>query len=230
MLFLSMLKKHIMILKLHTWTFSILILEPSSKESSSQVVILNNVHSVNQPPEYISKWTKDHPIDNVIRDPSRPVSTQHQLQIEAMFCYFDAFLSSIEPKSYKEVLTKSYWIEAMQEELNEFERLEVWELARLVARGYRQKKGMDFKESFAPVARLEAIRIFITFATHMNMVVYQMDVKTAFLNGILCEEVYVSQPDGFVDPENPNHVYNVTPPNLGSSGMLNIRGRYFIDQ
>nr|GFA92702.1 copia protein [Tanacetum cinerariifolium] len=139
-------------------------------------------------------------------------------------------------QSYKEALTKSYWIEAMQEELNEFERLEVWELvprpdyvmiitlkwiykvkldklvgvlknkARLVVRGYRQEEGIDFKESFAPVARPEAIHIFIAFVAHMYMVIYQIDVKTAFLNGILSEEVYVSQPDGFVDPENPNHV------------------------
>ncbi|GJW45972.1 retrovirus-related pol polyprotein from transposon TNT 1-94, partial [Tanacetum coccineum] len=127
----------------------------------------------------------------------------------------------------------------MQEELNEFERLEVWELvprpdkvmvitlkwiykvkldelggilknkARLVARGYRQEEGIDFEESFAPVARLDAIRIFLAYAAHMNMVVYQMDVKTAFLNGILREEVYVSQPDGFVDQDNPNHVYKL---------------------
>ncbi|GJZ68731.1 retrovirus-related pol polyprotein from transposon TNT 1-94 [Tanacetum coccineum] len=213
--------------------------EPSFKESSSQVVIPNNVHSVNQPPEHINKWTKDHPIDNVIGDPSRPVSTRHQLQDAALFCYFDAFLSFIEPKSYKEALTESCWIEAMQEELNEFEHLKVWELvphpdrvmiitlkwiykvkldelggvlknkARLVARGYRQEKVIDFEESFAPIVRLEAIRIFIAFTAHMNMTVYQMDVKTAFLNGILCEEVYVSQPDGFVDPENPNHVYKL---------------------
>ncbi|GJY58040.1 retrovirus-related pol polyprotein from transposon TNT 1-94 [Tanacetum coccineum] len=81
--------------------------------------------------------------------------------------------------------------------------------ARLVARGYRQEEGIDFEESFAPVARLEAIRIFLAFAAHMNMVVYQMDVKTAFLNGNLREEVYVSQPDGFVDKDNPNHVYKL---------------------
>ncbi|GKF68230.1 retrovirus-related pol polyprotein from transposon TNT 1-94, partial [Tanacetum coccineum] len=81
--------------------------------------------------------------------------------------------------------------------------------ARLVARGYRQEEGIDFEESFAPVARLEAIRIFIAFAAHMNMVVYQMDVKTAFLNGNLREEVYVSQPDGFVDPDKPNYVYKL---------------------
>nr|GFA19678.1 hypothetical protein [Tanacetum cinerariifolium] len=81
--------------------------------------------------------------------------------------------------------------------------------ARLVARGYRQEEGIDFEESFAPVARLEAIQIFLAYATHKNMVVYQMDVKTAFLNGNLREDVYVSQPDGFVDPDNPNHVYKL---------------------
>nr|GFA30559.1 retrovirus-related Pol polyprotein from transposon TNT 1-94 [Tanacetum cinerariifolium] len=125
------------------------------------------------------------------------------------------------------------------EELHEFERLEVWELvprpdkvmvitlkwiykvkldelggilknkARLVARGYRQEEGIDFEESFAPVARLEAFRIFLAYAAHRNMVVYQMDLKTAFLNGNLREDVYVSQPDGFVDSDNPNHVYKL---------------------
>ncbi|GKB66017.1 retrotransposon protein, putative, ty1-copia subclass, partial [Tanacetum coccineum] len=81
--------------------------------------------------------------------------------------------------------------------------------ARLVAHGYRQEEGIDFEESFAPVARLDVIRIFLAYAAHMNMVVYQMDVKTAFLNGILREEVYVSQPDGFVDQDNLNHVYKL---------------------
>ncbi|GJX11361.1 retrovirus-related pol polyprotein from transposon TNT 1-94 [Tanacetum coccineum] len=81
--------------------------------------------------------------------------------------------------------------------------------ARLVARGYRQEEGINFEESFALVARLEAIRIFLAFAAHMNMVVYQMDVKTAFLNGNLREEVYVSQPDGFVNLDNLNHVYKL---------------------
>nr|GFB64457.1 retrovirus-related Pol polyprotein from transposon TNT 1-94 [Tanacetum cinerariifolium] len=144
-----------------------------------------------------------------------------------------------EPKTYKEALTQACWIEAMQEELNEFERLEVWELvprpdkvmvitlkwiykvkldelggilknkARLVTHGYRQEEVIDFEESFAPVAKLEAIRIFLAYAAHKNMVVYQMDVKTAFLNGNLWEEVYVSQPNGFVDPYNPNHVYKL---------------------
>ncbi|GKD86821.1 putative ribonuclease H-like domain-containing protein [Tanacetum coccineum] len=198
--------------------FGLPIPEPSSEESSSQVIIPNNVHSINQPPEHISKWTKDYPIDNVIGDPSRPVSTRHQLQTEALFCYFDAFLSSVKPKSYKEALIESCWIEPMTEEINEFEHLEVKlddlggvlkNKARLVVSDYRQEEGIDFEESFALVSRLEAICIFIAFAANMNMVVYQMDLKTAFLNGILREKVYVSQSDEFLDSENPNHVYKL---------------------
>ncbi|GJW46295.1 retrovirus-related pol polyprotein from transposon TNT 1-94 [Tanacetum coccineum] len=81
--------------------------------------------------------------------------------------------------------------------------------ARLVARGYRQEEGIDFEEYFAPISQLEAIRIFIPYTAHKIMIVYQMDVKTAFLNGILREEVHVSQPDGFIDQDNPNHVYKL---------------------
>nr|GFC47908.1 hypothetical protein [Tanacetum cinerariifolium] len=142
------------------------------------------------------KWTKDHPLNHIIGPLSRPVSTRLQLQEQALFCYYDAFLTSVEPKTYKEALTQGCWIEAMQEEIHEFERLE--------------EEGIDFEESFALIARLEAIRIFLAFAAQKNMVVYQMDVKTAFLNGNLREEVYVSQPDGFVDADNPNHVYKLT--------------------
>ncbi|GKF63407.1 retrovirus-related pol polyprotein from transposon TNT 1-94, partial [Tanacetum coccineum] len=81
--------------------------------------------------------------------------------------------------------------------------------ARLVAKGYRQEEGIDFEESFAPVAHIEAIRIFIANAAIKNMTIYQMDVKSAFLNGELKEEVYVSQPEGFVDPDHPTHVYRL---------------------
>nr|GEV33171.1 retrovirus-related Pol polyprotein from transposon TNT 1-94 [Tanacetum cinerariifolium] len=128
--------------------------------------------------------------------------------------------------TYKDALTQSCWIEAMQKELKEFERLEVWELVprpdkvmvitlkwiykvKLDELGgiLKNKARLVAEESFAPVARLEAIRIFLAFDAHKNMVVYQMDVKTAFLNGNMHEEVYVSQPDGFVDQDNPNHVY-----------------------
>nr|GFB01584.1 hypothetical protein [Tanacetum cinerariifolium] len=110
-----------------------------------------------------------------------------------------------EPKTYKKALTQSCWIEAMQEELNE----DIKEQGSFSYSGYHQEKGFNFEESFAPVARLEAIRIFLAYVAHKNMVVYQMDVKTAFLNGNLREEVYVSQPDGFVDQDNPNHVYKL---------------------
>ncbi|GJZ78392.1 retrovirus-related pol polyprotein from transposon TNT 1-94 [Tanacetum coccineum] len=175
-----------------------------SEESSSSDVISTTVHSDAPISEHLSKWTKDHPLQKIIGDPSRRDSIRLQLHEQAMFCYYDAFLTSVEPKTYKDALTQSYWIETMQEELHEFEHLEVWELARLVARGYRQEEGIDSEESFALVARLEVVQIFLTFAAHMNMIVYQMDVKTTFLNGILREEVYVSQPDRFVDPSIPN--------------------------
>nr|GFA78412.1 putative ribonuclease H-like domain-containing protein [Tanacetum cinerariifolium] len=219
--------------------FGVPIPEVTSAQSSSTASPQSIVQTNHLIPHHNSKWTKDHPLNNIIGQLSRPVSTRLQLHEQALFCYYDAFLTSVEPKTYKEALTQSCWIEAMQEELNEFERLEVWELvprpyqvmvftlkliykvkldelggilknkARLVARGYLQKKGIDFEESFAPVARLEAIQIFPAYAAHKNMVVYQMDVKTAFLNGDLREEVYVSQPDGFMDPDNPNHVYKL---------------------
>nr|GFC37400.1 hypothetical protein [Tanacetum cinerariifolium] len=136
-----------------------------------------------------SKWTKDHPLNYIIGPLSRPVSTRLQLHEQALFCYYDAFQTSVEPKTYKEALTQACWIEAMQEELHEFECLEVWEL---VPRPDKvMEEGIDFEESFASVARLEAIKIFLAYAAQKNMVVYQMDVKTAFLNG-LQEEVYVS--------------------------------------
>nr|GEX70351.1 retrotransposon protein, putative, Ty1-copia subclass [Tanacetum cinerariifolium] len=115
----------------------------------------------------------DHQAPEVIA----PIVKLHE---QALFCYYDAFLTSVEPKTYKEAWTRSCWIEAMQEELNKFERLE--NKARLVARGYRQEEGIDFEESFAPVPRLEAIWFFLAYAAHKNIVVYQMDVKTAFLN------------------------------------------------
>nr|GEU48378.1 hypothetical protein [Tanacetum cinerariifolium] len=185
---------------------------------------LDVVH-MNNDPFFGILIPKDHPLKNIIGELARPVSTRLQLHEQALFCYYDAFLTSVEPKTYKDALTQSCWIESMQEELNEFERLEVWELVprpdkvmvitlkwtykvkldelggilknkdQLVARGYRQEEGIDFKESFAPVARIESLRIFLAFAAHMNMVVYQMDVKTAFVNGNMREEVYVSQPD-----------------------------------
>ncbi|GJX72226.1 retrovirus-related pol polyprotein from transposon TNT 1-94 [Tanacetum coccineum] len=186
---------------------------PSTSQSTPQSQFLSVLKKSHMT---LSKWTKDHPLQNIISDPSRPISTRLQLHEQAMFCYYDAFLTSVEPNTYKDALTQSCWIEAMQEELHEFERLEVWELVprpdkmmAITLKWIYKEKGIDFEKSFAPMAKLEAVRIYFTFAAHMNMIVYQMDVKTAFLNGILREEVYVSQLDGFVDPDNPNHVYQL---------------------
>ena len=154
-------------------------------------------------------------------------------------CLYHNFLSKEEPKKIEDALKDADWVTAMQEELNEFERNEVWKLvprpknrsvvgtkwvfknktdsdgtiirnkARLVAKGYSQQEGIDYDETFAPVARLEAIRIFLAYAAHMKFKVFQMDVKSAFLNGELEEEVYVEQPPGFIDPKYPNHVYRL---------------------
>nr|GEX50342.1 hypothetical protein [Tanacetum cinerariifolium] len=111
--------------------------------------------------------------------------------------------------NYKDALTQACWIEAMQEELNEFKRLKVWELVPFPDKVIVITLKWIYKESFAPVARLDAIRIFLAYAAHMNMIVYQMDVNSASLNAILRKEVYVSQSDGFVDQDNPNHVYKL---------------------
>ncbi|GJU25701.1 retrovirus-related pol polyprotein from transposon TNT 1-94 [Tanacetum coccineum] len=213
--------------------------EPSSAQSTSGDVSLAEPNQVNQPPDHLRKWTKDHPLDNIVGNPSRPVSTRKQLASDALWCCYHTVLSKVEPKNFKMAVNEDSWFEAMQDEIHEFDRLKVWELvprpdyvmviglkwiykvkldeygdvlknkARLVAKGYRQEEGIDFEESFAPVARIEAIRIFIANAATKNMIIYQMDVKTAFLNGDLQEEVFVSQPEGFEDPDNPTHVYRL---------------------
>ncbi|GJR14038.1 retrovirus-related pol polyprotein from transposon TNT 1-94 [Tanacetum coccineum] len=178
---------------------------PSSKSTSQGSS--SNVRKIHTPFEHIGKWTKNHPILNMIGDPSRSVSMGKQLQTDAMWCYFDAFLTSVEPKNFKQAMTELSWIDAMQEEIDEFERLQVWELVSCPDKV--QEEGINFEESFAPVARIEAIRIFIANAAHKNKMIYQMDIKMAFLNGELKEEVYVSQPEGFVDQDNPSHVYKL---------------------
>ncbi|GJU93020.1 putative ribonuclease H-like domain-containing protein [Tanacetum coccineum] len=154
-------------------------------------------------------------------------------------CLFACFLSQEEPKKISEALKDDSWVEAMQEELLQFRLQQVWILvdlphgakvigtkwvyrnkrdergvvvrnkARLVAQGHRQEEGIDYDEVFAPVARIEAIRLFLAFASFMGFIVYQMDVKSAFLYGTIDEEVYVSQPPGFVDPDHPKKVYKV---------------------
>ncbi|GKD72609.1 retrovirus-related pol polyprotein from transposon TNT 1-94 [Tanacetum coccineum] len=172
---------------------SLIISQDSTSHGSS-----SNVRQIHTPLKHIGRWTKDHPIANMIDDPSRSVSTRKQLHTDVMWCYFDAFLTLAKPKNFKQAMIEPSWIDAMQEEIHKFERLEVWELV-----------SCPDNESSAPVARIEAIRIFVANAAQKNMTIYQMDVKTAFLNGELKEEVYVSQPEGFVDQDNPSHVYKL---------------------
>ncbi|GJT54480.1 retrovirus-related pol polyprotein from transposon TNT 1-94 [Tanacetum coccineum] len=236
-------------------------LNESPQEDSTSQGSSSNVRQIHTPFEHLGRWTKDHPIANVIGDPSRSVSTRKQLETDAMWCYFDAFLTSVEPKNFKQAMTEPSWIDAMQEEIHEFERLEVWELvpcpdkvfliklkwiykvktdefgrvlknkARLVAQGFRQEEGIDFVESFAPVARIEAIRIFIANSAHKNMIIYQMDIKMAFLNG---EPTAPPPPtraqrsglrfstEGFVDQDNPSHVYKLKKALYGLKQSTNV--------
>ena len=178
---------------------------------------------------------RDHPVDNILGDIEKGVTTRSRV---ANFCEHYSFVSSFEPFKVEDALRDPDWVVAMQEELNNFKRNEVWSLverpkqnvvgtkwvfrnkqdehgvvtrnkARLVAKGYSQVEGLDFDETFAPVARLESIRILLAYATHHGFKLYQMDVKSAFLNGPIKEEVYVEQPPGFESEEYPNHVYKL---------------------
>nr|GFC93481.1 hypothetical protein [Tanacetum cinerariifolium] len=154
-------------------------------ETSSRHVDSLNMHTFYQRHPSEHRWTKDHPLKQVIGNPSQSVRTRRQLESDGEMCMFALIVSRTEPKNIKEAMDDSAWIESMQEELHQFDRLD---------------EGVNFEESFAPVARLEAVRLFIAYAAHKSFNVYQMDVKTAFLYGPLKEEVYVNQPDGFVDP------------------------------
>ncbi|GJT65451.1 retrovirus-related pol polyprotein from transposon TNT 1-94 [Tanacetum coccineum] len=172
---------------------NVFALEPSSEASSSMDVSSVESTYVTQTHHHLKKWIKDHPLDNVIGNPSRPISTRKQLATDALWCLYNSVLSKVEPKNFKSAITKDCWFQAMQDEIHEFDRLQ----------------GIDFDESFAPVARIEAIRIFIANTASKNMIIYQMDVKTTFINGELKEEVYVSRPERFVDPDHPTHVYRM---------------------
>nr|GEU55257.1 hypothetical protein [Tanacetum cinerariifolium] len=164
-------------------------------ESFSHNIGNSNVHEFNQPQVSEYRWKKDHPLEQVHRNPSKLVQTRRQLAIDLEMYMFALTVSTTEPKYIKEAMADFAWIEAMQEELHQFDRL--------------QEEGIDFEESFAPVARLEAIQIFIAYAAHKSFPIYQMDVKMAFLNGPLKEEVYVAQPDGFIKPDHLKKVYRL---------------------
>jgi hypothetical protein len=179
---------------------------------------------------------RDHPVNSILGDIHKGVTTRSRV---AHFCEHYPFVSSIEPYRVEDALRDLDWVLAMQEELNNFTRNEVWHLvprpnqnvvgtkwvfcnkqdehgvvtrnkARLVAKGYSQVEGLDFGEIYAPVARLESIRILLAYATYHGFKLYQMDVKSAFLNGPIKEEVYVEQPPSFEDNEYPNHVYKLS--------------------
>ncbi|GJU75604.1 retrovirus-related pol polyprotein from transposon TNT 1-94 [Tanacetum coccineum] len=181
------------------------------------------------------KESRNHPLENVIGNLNqRTLRSQAQNQSN-FFC----FISTIEPKNVNEALGDESWIVAMQEELNQFIANDVWELvrqpknmtiigtkwvfrnkldengvvsrnkARLVAQGYNQQEGIDYDETYAPVARLESIRILLAYACALDFKLFQMDVKSAFLNGFINEEVYVAQPSGFIDFKKPDHVYKL---------------------
>ncbi|GKA30672.1 retrovirus-related pol polyprotein from transposon TNT 1-94, partial [Tanacetum coccineum] len=185
-------------------------------ESFSTYQDPSNMHEFHQKLCSSDKWTKNHPIEQVIDDPSKHVMIRNRVQTDAEVCIYTLTVSTFEPKNIKEAMLDASWIESMQDELNQFKRLDtdaentvIRNNSCLVAKEYRQKEGIDFEECFAPLARLEAVRIFVVHAAHKNFPIYQMGIKTAFLNGPLKMDVFVCQPDGFVDPDFPNHVYRL---------------------
>nr|GEW40973.1 retrovirus-related Pol polyprotein from transposon TNT 1-94 [Tanacetum cinerariifolium] len=182
-----------------------------------------------------TKESRNHPLENVIGNLNqRTLKSQAQNQSN-----FFRFISTIEPKNVNEALTDDSWIVAMKEELNQFIANDVWELvpqprsmkiigtkwvfrnkldengivsrnkARLVAQGYNQQEGIDYDETYALVARLESIRILLAYACALDFKLFQMDVKSAFLNGFINEEVYMARPPGFIDFAKQDHVYNL---------------------
>jgi hypothetical protein len=188
------------------------------------------------PTQVCTNVQRDHLVDQILGDISKGVTTR---SCNANFCEHYSFVSSIEPFRVEEALQDPDWVLDMQEELNNFKRNEVWSLvprpkqnvvgtkwvfhnkqdeygvvtrnkARLVANGYAQVTGLDFEENFAPVARLESIRILLAYVAYHSFKLFQMDVKITFLNGPIKEEVYVEQPPSFEDDRYPNHVYKLS--------------------
>jgi hypothetical protein len=173
----------------------------------------------NSHPRVRQSVQRDNPIDNILGSIRRGVTTRSR---SVNFCGHYTFVSMIEPLAVEEALQDADWVMAMQEELNNVTRNEVWSLVerpkqnvigtkwvyhnkqdkngvvtknklRLVAKGYTQVEGLDFGEAYAPIARLEVICILLAFAAHHDFKLYQMDVKSAFLNGPISEEIYVEQ-------------------------------------
>ncbi|GKA32237.1 putative ribonuclease H-like domain-containing protein [Tanacetum coccineum] len=205
-----------------------------SDEDDDAEADMNNLDTTIQvSPNPTTRIHKDHPLDQVIRDLQSVTQTRNMsknLKEHGFFsttlkhrtnhkdlqnCLFACFLSQEEPKKVIHALKDPSWIEAMQEELLQFKNkkdergIVIRNKARLVTQRYTQEEGIDYDEVFAPVARIEAIRLFLAYASFKDFVVYQMDVKSAFLYGKIEEEVYVCQPPGFEDPDFPDRVYKV---------------------
>ncbi|GJY56114.1 retrovirus-related pol polyprotein from transposon TNT 1-94 [Tanacetum coccineum] len=158
-------------------------------ESSSRYVDPSNMHTFYQPHQSEHQWTKDHPLSQVRGNPSKPMQTRRQLATDHEMCMFALIVSTAEQKNIKEAMADSTWIEAMQDELHQFDKLQVWELIdkpfgkKVIKLKWLWKNKKDEDQT--------------------------IDVKTTFLNGPLKEEVYVAQPDGFVDPDHPEKVYHL---------------------
>ncbi|GJV28046.1 putative ribonuclease H-like domain-containing protein, partial [Tanacetum coccineum] len=166
-----------------------------SDEDEPEVDLWNITSSYTVPTTLNTRIHKDHPLTNVIGDVKFSIQTRRMTKPTSE----QGFLSAIEPTSIAKALSDSSWGEAMQEELLQFK----------LQQSHRQEEGIDYEEVFAPMARIEAIRLFLAYASFMGFLVYQMDVKSAFLYGTIEEEVYVTQPQGFKDPDHPDKVYKV---------------------
>nr|GEW56535.1 hypothetical protein [Tanacetum cinerariifolium] len=173
-------------------------LEDAYFEASTLFHDPSNVHTFYQPYPHEKKWTKDHPLHNIIGDPKLSVRIRGQL---VNSCLFSCLLSSIEPANVAEALRDDDWNKKDESSLV------IQNKARLVEVGHSQQEGIDYDETFAPAARIKAIRLFLAYVAHKDFTVFQIDVKTGFLNGILKEEVYIGQPLVFVNIQYPDHVY-----------------------
>ncbi|GJT98710.1 putative ribonuclease H-like domain-containing protein [Tanacetum coccineum] len=179
-------------------------------ETSSCHVDLSNMHTFYQHHPSAQRWKKDHPLEQVIGNPSQSVRTRRQLETDGemknlyQFDRLDVW-ELVDIQLCKNVINLKWLWKNKRDEKNTI----ICNKSRLVAKGYAQKEGIYFEESFVPVAQLEAVRLFIAYAAHKSFTVYQMDVKTTFLYVPLKEEVYVNQPDGFVNPYHPDKVYRL---------------------
>nr|GFA76646.1 hypothetical protein [Tanacetum cinerariifolium] len=183
----------------------------AAASSSSQNMDPSNMHTFYQPYPHEFQWTKDHPLEQVIGEPSQPVLTRNQLRSDGDICMYALSFKRLDVRVLVPApdnispLTLKWLFKNKHDE----EQTVIRNKSHLVVRGYHQEEGINFEESFAPVARMEAIMIFLAYAAHKSFTMFQMDVKTAFLHGSLKEDVYVCQPKGFIDADHPSHIYKL---------------------